>query len=55
MLLQQTRMSNPVYLEEVRDVDGVADEGVVQVLVLGDQNADQDAADACDGEVRTEH
>ena len=48
-------MSNLVYLEEVRDIDGVADEGVVQALVLGNQNADQDAADACDGEVQSEH
>ena len=58
MLLQQTPMSSPVYLqeggaaveveEEVADVD--ADEGVVQVPVLGDQEADQEVADAWMGE-----
>ena len=54
MLLQQTPMSSPVYLQEGGDAveveEGVAnvdaDEVVVQVLVLGDQKADQEVADA---------
>ena len=67
MPLQQTLMNNPTYLQEdgaeveveegVADVD--ADEVVVQVLVLGDQEADQEAVDVVvdvdEGEVQAQH
>ena len=46
MLLQQTPMSSPVYLQEGGAEVEVEEEVVLQVLVLRDQEADQEVADA---------